>query len=241
MTLRGESAQSFTTLDLLLLSLASGEAQVYKYGAAPSYIKRGGRVRRITSAALPVGLSAEGEPPERTTLHLEEDSFFLMISDGVADALDDEWLQDLLAGWQGTDPQALAAAVAAEGRIRRGTADDALVLAAFNVSRREITETFTYDVIPGMPKDTEYIAYEYFTKKFTRVHFASEETLTLEADGVRCWSLYPVYRETDFDAADFDCSKEDPDEGAYILLGETERYTGIGSREKKKVRILDLL
>ena len=131
MTLRGESAQSFTTLDLLLLSLASGEAQVYKYGAAPSYIKRGGRVRRITSAALPVGLSAEGEPPERTTLHLEEDSFFLMISDGVADALDDEWLQDFLAGWQGTDPQALAAAVAAEGRIRRGTADDALVLALY--------------------------------------------------------------------------------------------------------------
>ena len=111
--------------------------------------------------------------------------------------------------------------------------DDALVLAVFNVSRREITETFTYDVIPGMPKDTEYIAYEYFTKKFTRVHFASEETLTLEADGVRCWSLYPVYRDGEVDEAD-------PDGNAYILLGETDRYTGIGSREKRKVTLADL-
>ena len=122
----------------------------------------------------------------------------------------------------------------AEGRLLKtfNRKDDALVLAAFNVSRREITETFAYDVIPGMPKDTEYVAYEYFTKKFSRVHFASEETLTLGADGVRCWSLYPVYREA--------VDEADPDKDAYILLGETERYTGIGSREKKKVTLAEL-
>ncbi len=110
--------------------------------------------------------------------------------------------------------------------------DDALVLAVFNISRWDITETFAYDVMPGMPKDTEYVAYEYFTKTWSRVHFASEETVTLSADGVRCWSLYPVCR----DAYD----ETDPDKDAYILLGETERYTGIGSREKKKVTLAEL-
>ena len=33
----------------------------------------------------------------------------------------------------------------------------------------------------------------------------------------------------------------DPDANAYILLGELDRYTGIASREKKKVFIRDLL
>ena len=111
--------------------------------------------------------------------------------------------------------------------------DDSYVLAAFNVSRRDITETFSYDVIPSLPKDVEYVAYEYFTKKFTRVHFASEESLTLEADGVRCWSLYPIYHDGAIDEAD-------PDKNAYVLLGEVERYTGIGSREKKKVTLTEL-
>ena len=35
--------------------------------------------------------------------------------------------------------------------------------------------------------------------------------------------------------------ENDPDANAYILLGELDRYTGIASREKKKVFIRDLL
>ncbi len=103
---------------------------------------------------------------------------------------------------------------------------DAWVLAAFNISRRSITETFAYDIISGLPKDTEYVAYEYFTKTWSRVRFDSEETVTLPVDGVRCWSLYPVIRNQSNDE--------------YILLGETDRYTGIGSREKKKVTVGEL-
>ncbi len=109
---------------------------------------------------------------------------------------------------------------------------DAFVLAAFNISRRDITETFTFDVIPGLPKDTEYAAYEYFTKTWTRVHFASEETVTLPGDGVRCWSLYPIIRDIHHEL--------DPDKDAYIMMGELDRYTGIGSREKTKVTLEEL-
>lgn len=51
-----------------------------------------------------------------------------MISDGVADAGDDQWVQDLLAGWQGEDPNTLASLVLREAYQRRQGDDDRSVL-----------------------------------------------------------------------------------------------------------------
>lgn len=130
-TLRAERSGSFTTLDLAVLSLRTGEAAVYKYGAAPSYSKKNGRVRRVRGGFLPAGLQRSDSEAEATRLRLERGSFFVMISDGVADANDDEWLQDLLAGWSGSDPQQLASAILADSRARRGESDDASVLAVY--------------------------------------------------------------------------------------------------------------
>lgn len=128
-TLRAEASGSFTTLDLAVLSLRTGEAAVYKYGAAPSYVKKNGRVRRLCGTCLPAGLQC-GEA-EATRLRLDGGSFLVMVSDGVADALDDEWLQDLLAGWSGSDPQQLVSAILADSRVRRGESDDAAALAVY--------------------------------------------------------------------------------------------------------------
>ena len=47
-----------------------------------------------------------------------------MISDGVADPARDEWLQDLLAGWEGEDPQELAGLILAESIRREHLGDD---------------------------------------------------------------------------------------------------------------------
>ena len=47
-----------------------------------------------------------------------------MISDGVADPGRDEWLMDLLAGWSGEDPQALAGRILAESIRREKLKDD---------------------------------------------------------------------------------------------------------------------
>ena len=51
-----------------------------------------------------------------------------MISDGVADAGEDQWVQDLLAGWQGEDPNVLASLVLREAYQRRKGDDDRSVL-----------------------------------------------------------------------------------------------------------------
>ena len=131
LTLRAEVSESFTTIDLLALSLRDGMAEVYKYGAAPSYVKRGARVRRITCSCLPAGLQGADTQPETTRFTLEKGSFFVMLSDGVADSTDDGWLIALLEKFSGEDPQALASAVLAASRERRGGDDDCAVLALY--------------------------------------------------------------------------------------------------------------
>lgn len=129
LALRAEATGGFTTVDLLRLSLRTGEAAFYKYGAAPSYCKHGGRVRRVTCRSLPAGL--QDASPETARLLLEPDSFLVMVTDGVSDGTDDEWLLNLLAGWDGRNPQSLVAAILAECMERRGEADDALVLVLY--------------------------------------------------------------------------------------------------------------
>lgn len=103
---------------------------------------------------------------------------------------------------------------------------DAIALAVFNVTQEKITETFTFDVIPSICNDKEYIAYEYFTKQYKRITAASCETVTLDVDKVLSYSIYPI---------------ENDGEGEYIMMGGTDRYVGIGAHGKKKVAVKDIL
>ena len=124
MALRGAETGSFTTIDLCVFEAETGEAAFYKYGAAPTYLKKSGTVRRVTSGSLPAGLRGTPAPPDVTRVRLDPGSFVVMISDGVADAGRDEWLQDLLAGWEGEDPQALTGLILSESVRRERLQDD---------------------------------------------------------------------------------------------------------------------
>ena len=78
---------------------------------------------------LPAGLQAVREAPECTRLQLTAGSFFVMVSDGIADAGNDEWLQNLLAGWRGRgDANALVSLILTESGGRKGLEDDCAVL-----------------------------------------------------------------------------------------------------------------
>ena len=109
LSLRGEVEGSCTTIDLMKISLFTGDATVYKYGAAPTYIKKGRRVSRITCNAMPAGTLGAGAAPDVTRLRLEADDWVVLVSDGLADSMNDEWLREFLAAWKGIDPAELAA------------------------------------------------------------------------------------------------------------------------------------
>ena len=114
----------FRSIDLYVFDSEAEEAAFYKFGAAPSYLKKGGIVRRITGKSLPAGLRGAPASPDVTKVPLDPGSFAVMISDGVADPVEDEWLQDLLAGWDGDDPQELASVIMAESIRRERLRDD---------------------------------------------------------------------------------------------------------------------
>lgn len=131
LALRSEDGGGFTTIDLLALQRSSGSATLYKYGAAPSYLKRSGSVSRFTASSLPAGLQNDTQSPPYTRLSLPGGSFFVMVSDGIADETDDEWLQNLLAGWSGNDASALTTLILSESRSRKGCGDDCAVLVLY--------------------------------------------------------------------------------------------------------------
>ena len=127
MRLRFQESGSFTTVDLLAVQDATGQATLYKYGAAASYVKRGGSVKRIAAAGLPAALAEPREDPEITAFSLGEGSVAVMVSDGVI-AQGDEWLQNLLAGWDGGPSHRLTARILAEADRHGGREDDCAVL-----------------------------------------------------------------------------------------------------------------
>lgn len=138
LALRGEERAGFTTIDLLRVDLFTGEAAVYKYGAAPTYVRKGETVSRITGSALPAGLSAgEGGAPDVIALKLEAGDLVLLVSDGVTGGGDDIWLRQAMGAFRGDSPKDLACALIDAGDERDVGVDDRTALVLCIGSRNE--------------------------------------------------------------------------------------------------------
>ena len=126
-----EAAGGFTTVDLLRLDLFTGEGAVYKYGAAPTYVRKGAGVSRITGASLPAGLAGgEGGEPDMGRIRLEPGDWAVLITDGVtAGGEDDQWLRDALRTYRGDSPKELAQTILEGSPGQETAADDRTVLA----------------------------------------------------------------------------------------------------------------
>lgn len=104
--LRGDGC--FSTVDLLAVSLVTGEGTLYKWGAAPSYLKRGTTVKRIGTAAPPPGLGVgEGHKAAEYGLSLGDGALLVLLSDGAGG----ESAAQQIAALGDGDPKALAAAL----------------------------------------------------------------------------------------------------------------------------------
>ena len=75
---------SFSTADLLQLSLVTGDGFLHKWGSAPSYLLRNGSLKKIGTAAPPPGLGVgESHRAECVRLSLEAGELLVLLSDGV--------------------------------------------------------------------------------------------------------------------------------------------------------------
>jgi stage II sporulation protein E len=86
-----------STVDLLELDLMTGDAAFIKSGAAPSFVIRGGVVRKMQSGTVPIGILHTLDA-QKTGFLLREGDTVVMISDGVLQSeADSEWLTAFLA------------------------------------------------------------------------------------------------------------------------------------------------
>lgn len=128
--------EMFATLDLALINLYDGQAQLMKIGAAATFIKRGSRVAVIRSQSLPLGI-LHSIDVETEYEQLEPGDYVVMVSDGLLDArkdLDDKesWIQQFLSDCSEVDPQELAERLLQEASafIRNDEHDDMTVMVA---------------------------------------------------------------------------------------------------------------
>lgn len=129
LALKNQETGAFTTVDLLRLDLFTGQGEMCKYGAAPSYLRRDGTVSRITGNALPAGLAdGDRQGPDVTGLALAPGDCVLLLSDGVADSQDDSWVRQALEAFDGKSPKDLARTVMEESEKRVGRGDDRTVV-----------------------------------------------------------------------------------------------------------------
>lgn len=122
--------ESFATLDITTVDLYTGDAELFKAGAPPTYLRRHGRTERVVQRSLPVGI-LENAWFAQMNSKLAHDDLLVMVSDGAAVG-DDVWLMRAITQFEGGSMSAFAKSLAQMAKRHRddGHDDDITVLAA---------------------------------------------------------------------------------------------------------------
>ena len=123
------SDESIATADGLVVNVYTGEAELYKAGAAASFFRQGDRITQIEAPSLPIGILRKVGLAQRS-LQLAAGDIVLLVSDGVT-AQDCGWLNDELLAWSTNNMDDLAAHIASLAKLRSDeeTRDDITVVA----------------------------------------------------------------------------------------------------------------
>lgn len=119
--------ESLSTVDLLQIDPATGQAAFLKAGAAVSLLCRDGRVREIGKESLPLGILQNTERAQET-LQLADGDVILMMSDGAC-AAGMEPLRSALAAHAHRSAREIAFAVCSAIRPQDEKSDDLSVVA----------------------------------------------------------------------------------------------------------------
>ena len=134
--LKGAEQEAGATLDLLTVDLYTGRAGLFKAGAAPSFLVRGGVPRMLDGASLPMGV-LDSLVGRSTTFALDAGDWVVLVSDGaLADGSD--WLmqQLQLCAKLGHTPAQAAETVADAAARRAGEKRDDITVAVLALEKR---------------------------------------------------------------------------------------------------------
>lgn len=110
------SEESLSTVDIACIDLYTGETELYKAGAAPTLVRRSGKVGRAESHSLPVGILRD-VGFDRSTITLKHGDAVILLSDGATTAGTD-WISQELEENIDLTAQQLAERIAEAARRR---------------------------------------------------------------------------------------------------------------------------
>lgn len=129
--------ESGATMDLVSVDLYTGRARLFKAGACPTFVIKGGKAQAMDGSSLPVGI-LEQVVGQQDSITLSDGEWVVLVSDG---ALSDgsEWLcQQLeLCAASGNTPQQVADLLAdmARRRVGEGKRADDITVAVLCLER----------------------------------------------------------------------------------------------------------
>ena len=129
LALRGGDRGS-TSVDLLAVDLFSGRTEIYKQGAAPTYLCRQQQVKCAAGSAIPAGLlTGPAAKPEVHRFRSNPGDWMILITDGILCGREDDWLRELLSHCDSSSPSELAGRIMRESQLKTQGEDDGTVLA----------------------------------------------------------------------------------------------------------------
>ncbi len=119
------SEENFSTIDLVVVDLYSGETEFVKIGAPPTFIKKNNNTECVKSVTLPAGIVDIIEP-ELLSKTIESGNILIMASDGVSDAFGADSIEghkklmEYIESIDSINPQHISDSILKEGCKRCG-------------------------------------------------------------------------------------------------------------------------
>lgn len=136
--LRKDLEQS-VTMDIFICNQYTGDASLYKYGAAGSYLLRGRKIRSIGGSGVALGVH-QSPRGSVETLYLRPDDILILLSDGVMDYYEehiDEFERVLTSSQVNTLAELSAAILRAVIVKREGILLDDMTVVALQIYEKE--------------------------------------------------------------------------------------------------------
>ncbi len=131
----GNQSDMFATVDLAIINKENGRAQIFKMGAASTFVKNDGKVSMLKRPAPPAGV-AKGMKLEYLDVRLKKGDLLIMVSDGITDCDRNDpdclWLRERLLQMGSRNPDTVAELIVNKAAEKYGLheRDDLTVMVA---------------------------------------------------------------------------------------------------------------
>ena len=122
---------SFASVDMVIIDKLKSEADFYKMGAAPSFIKSGDKVKTIYATTLPAGSFSKSDIGH-INCSVKKGDIIIMVSDGIANGENTDELEKLISDLDCDTPSAFSEEILSyTASPEKKSSDDLTVMVTF--------------------------------------------------------------------------------------------------------------